>query len=146
MFLATTVFQWARAFAAAMLGALGTRPAAALLVTPTVTLFTNNVQPGPASVVGDFDVADFTGYADATPVFSAVVNTSTGTIGIVGVASFVATTGSPFVSNVCYGWILSDGATAYYGGAKFASPVNFATAGDYLELLCQLPVKTLISP
>jgi hypothetical protein len=138
MFLAVAAWVWARALVGAMLGALGTRPAAALLVTPKVDLYTNNYDPLPTDAVATYTLPTFTGYAAAAVTLGGPVNTGPHTQSMEGTVTFTMTATTAGTA-VCYGCILTDGAAAFYGAYKFPAPVNFNVAGDFLSLTVVLP-------
>ncbi len=135
----TKTFVWSRALVAAMLATLTARPAAALLTTPVVNLFTGVTVPSPNSAVADFTVATFHGYTAQSISPAGPVNLSPEIIGLVDNVIFIATSGGVIADTVT-GYFLSDGATAYYGGERFLESVNFANVGDFLSLDAMLPL------
>lgn len=124
-----------RTLANALLGALSAVPAAALLDTPTVHLYTNDLDPTPDTVVGDFEEAAFAGYAaDALPALIGPVRLSDNAQGVHGEVDFLA--GAVVApGEVIQGYYVTDdtGATLYMS-EKFAEPVPIAEAGDFLSL------------
>lgn len=140
MFLTTVAFQYARALVTALLSAFAARPAAALLTTPKVLLFSAGPTPDADSTVDQFTPCIFTGYADATPTFTAPARIGEGTMGVVAPVEFISTSADPYVSDTAIGYILYDGADAYYGGEQFAEAVPFGTAGVLLQLTVVLPL------
>lgn len=143
MFLVTVAYQWAFSLIQAMLGALSARPAAALLTTPKVLLYKAGPVPAGDSAVGDFTAVAFSGYADASLTLAGPILTSGGEWAMIGTVTFTATTASPFVVDTAIGYIVYDGATAYYGGEQFADPVPFGQAGAALSLTVVLPLASL---
>jgi len=135
----TSTFVWAKTMVNAFLAALTARPAAALLVTPVVNLYTGATVPTGDSVVADYTDATFNGYAAASIAPLGPVNLTPEVVGLIDSVLFIATTGGVIADTVT-GYYLSDGATAYYGGERFAAPVNFADVGDFLSLDCILPL------
>lgn len=126
-----------RAFATAMLNAGGTRPAAALLTTPKIELFSNNITPTPDTPWASFTAIAFTGYAQYAWVPEAVGNVGAD-IGLPGSSHFAATA-TPSPSVTALGYILSDGAAVVYMAELFAQPVPFVLSGDYLDLDVIIP-------
>jgi len=141
VFYVTGIFTWAWTLLTSMFTALSTRPAAALLSTPQVMLYNNNHVPGVVDSVSNFTPCIFSGYANATVTLTGPGNLSGTQIGMLATASFLATTASPFVSDTAYGYILYDGASNYYGGELFPTPIPFAAAGAFLELDLVLPLN-----
>jgi hypothetical protein len=146
MIVQTATFQWSRALVNALLTTLSTDPAAALLVTPKIFLFTEGTQPGPESEVTDFTEADFSGYALQSVTLSGAVNIGDAEQARLATVTFVATTASPFVPNTILGYLLTDGVLAYYGGELFAEPVPIAQAGDFLKLDLVLSMPNITTP
>jgi hypothetical protein len=143
MFLAVAAWTWAAGIVAAMLGALSTRPAGALLATPTVDLFTNNYVPTPQDTFSAYTVPTFTGYAAAAVTLAGPVNTGPATVSMIGTVVFEAT------ANIdggvtCYGCVLSNGSGTFYGAYQFEEPVTFVNSGDFLSLTVALPVLEIL--
>lgn len=136
-----------RTLATALLGCLGARPAAALLVTPTLHLFTAMTGlPTIDTVAGAFTEATFNGYASQTPIgFGApsvllpsgqgLGNTSPGWF-------FAAGSGLVIPGETVLGYWIDDGAAAMYLIEVFDSPVPFAAFGDFLVLDLTFPLIT----
>jgi hypothetical protein len=142
VFRVTAVFIWIKALLDALLTALTARPAAALLTTPTVVLYTAGPLPTMNQAFGNYTLATFSGYAAQAVTLSGVVNISLGTQALLGTALFVSTAASPFVPNTILGYLLTDGVTALYGGEQFQTPVNIASAGDFVHLDLVLPISS----
>jgi len=134
MLIDLTKWTWTRVLLNAMLAAQKARPAAALLVTPTLVLRTDNTVIIPESVFADIAVANFSGYADLATTPSDPVNQGASAGGMVLSGTWTAVTASPFVPNTITGVALTDGVTALYGGMEFDVPVNIAGAGDFIGL------------
>lgn len=104
--------------------------------------FKNNVALGPATVIGDLNECDFTGYA----VSSAVVwgdpgYLPDGTAIVTGDAKVFRVGASPTVLNTVYGWALVNAAKdVLYFARKFESPVVLSTAGQIFAVLPAYPV------
>jgi hypothetical protein len=130
----TVNYSWARVILQNMLKALSAIPVAALFVTPKVRLFSGVTVPGQANAVADFTTAVYTGYADVALTLSAPVNQGLNSQAATGNVLFTSPGSGAFVADTATGYILFDGAVAYYGGERFASPVPFAAFGDYLDL------------
>lgn len=145
MYYTMQAFMWARALLNAMLGALTARPAGALLTTPSVVLYTAGPTPGPGSAVTDFTEADFSGYAAEPVTPSAAVELGTNSQALVFTALFVATTASPFVPNVLVGYIVTDAASAYYGGEEFPEPLSISEAGQFLQINGAFPAHLYVA-
>lgn len=120
-----------------LLGALSARPAAALLVTPTVHLFTAGPAPvTPFNVPGDFTEATFAGYTAVVltlPLLGPVNLPSGDGVGAHQEADFLA--GAIVLpGETILGYWIDDGATAMYYSEIFATPVPFVFPGDFLSL------------
>jgi hypothetical protein len=119
----------------ALLACLMTRPAAALLTTPTVHLFTAAPSPiTPQSTIAEFTEATFTGYAAV--VLTALlgpVNSPSGTCeAVFNNASFIA--GALTSSQNILGYWVDDGATHWYMGEYFQGPIPIVNPGDFIDL------------
>lgn len=141
MFVVSAVVTYVRALTSALLAAFSARPAAELLATPNVHLYSNTFTPSPDSVLADFTECTFTGYA-AVPLgtLSAPVNTGASTMGVV--ASVLFTAGSPFTTpDNAVGYFITDTTNAIlYCAERFSAPIPFAAAGDFLDLTVVLPL------
>lgn len=88
-------------------------------------LFQNDFTPVPASVLADFTIATFTGFATSTAVvWGTPYYQQDGTPNVAGdLKTFAA--GSPLtVTNVIYGWYLIDGAASVWLAAyRFDQPI-----------------------
>jgi len=119
----------------AMLACLMTRPAAALLTTPTVHLFVAGPSPiTPQATVAAFTEASFTGYA-AVVLASLLgpVNSPSGTCeALFNNASFIA--GALSSSQNMLGYWLDNGSTGWYMGEYFPSPIPIVHPGDFVDL------------
>jgi hypothetical protein len=133
-----TIFQ---ALLDAMLGALNVRPAAALLVTPKIELYTNVVAINGQNTWASFTKPTFNGYAAQAVTWSAVGNLLNGDQVLPTMVNFGATAGGA-IADTCRGYILSDGATVVYMAEQFQAPVAFATPGDFLDLAVKLVLKS----
>lgn len=136
-----------RNFAATILAALGTRPAAALLATPKVRLSMDpSFNPTPDSTVAGLaaNEANFSGYTAGgyAPTMSGPVNLAGDISGVTANVLPIATTATPFVSATCYGYWIDDGVNVIVA-EKFAGGVtaNFGSVGDYLDLQVSIPVE-----
>jgi hypothetical protein len=95
-----------------------------------INLFTGPTVPTPSSVLGDFTLASFGGYADQ------VLTTMTGISEAAdGTASFEWAMVAHFISTdavtpqIATGLIIEDGAPVYRAAALLPTPVNFNRAG-----------------
>lgn len=130
---------------AAAVAAFKTVPGAALMVTPKLRLFTNAFQPIPATPLGTFVEANFSGYTAPTVVLNGPVNLSQNASAMVVTALFLATVATPFVDNTLAGWYLTDAtATLWYASERFTSVFPIASAGDYLEITLAFPLPFML--
>jgi hypothetical protein len=133
-----------RTLADALLAALLTRPAAALLAaTCHVHLFVNNLTPNGDSVLGDFTEATFTGYlAQAFTAFVGPVHLGNGAEALMVDVNFIGGAITP-PGQTCYGYYITDNTDAtLYMSERFTSPVPFANLGDFLDLKFVWPEPT----
>lgn len=141
MFLRSQTPIISEGLAAAMLGALPARPAGALLTTPTVRLFENPLTViDPAGDNTQFTECTFTGYtAQAIASWVGPVDLGSARQGIHSEVDFAA--GTPVTApGVAYGYYINDGSTGDWQIAEiFASPVPFATPGQFLSLDVVVP-------
>ncbi len=143
MFYRTSLMQFPFALAAALATALSTRPAAALLTTPTLRLFTDSALTiTPGTDVAAFTEATFGGYSPVTlgtmigPVL-AIPNQA-----LVHVQGDFAADGTIGAGQTCYGYVVTDAASVgWYLAENFVDPVtgapapmNFAQPGDFLSI------------
>lgn len=143
-FVVTQEMTWANAVLDSMLEALTTRPAGALLTTPTVHLFTAGPQPiSGTSVPGDFTEATFSGYAAVTlSGFLGPINLpSNDGRGVHQEADFLAGAGAGPPGQSILGYWLDNGSTTFYGGETFQTPVQIVNPGDFLSLDVVFPIN-----
>jgi len=153
MFIQSRNPVYSRAILDALLGALDTVPAAALLVTPFVHLFTAGPSPiTPDSVPADFTEATFTGYAAdalALPLLGPITADSLHQ-GVHQEVDFLAGAVTP-PGQVILGYWIDEAATAgtdFYMGEIFEVPIPIAALGNYISLDVVFPLTNApsISP
>lgn len=107
----------------------------------TIKLFQNDMTPSPGSVLGDFTVATFTGYATSGAiVWAGPVNADDGTPELVGQRLiFTATDGA--VTNTIYGYYALDAGGGLLFAERFESPQNVAIAGDSVIFVPRVSVE-----
>lgn len=132
----------AQDLADAILDALSARPAAAILSTPTVHLYTEVDPPiSPLSTPTDFTEATFAGYADAAlPALVGPINTLTSTRAVHGQVDF---TGGAVVApgqNIAGYYVTDGGGTNFYYGEAFPAPIPIVNPGDTISLDVILPI------
>lgn len=99
-----------------------------------IHLYKNDYTPGPATVVGDFTEADFTGYAaSAIVVWGTVLTDPSNVAYVAGDAKTFASTGSA-VPNTIYGyWAQGAGGLMY--AERFDAPIPILGVGDGIVLV-----------
>jgi hypothetical protein len=142
VFVTITFWVWARAIIADLLVALGTRPAAAILVTPHIDLYTNNYNPTPGDTFDTYTLPAFTGYAAVAITPTGPVNTGPNTQAMIANAVFTLTATTGGAATV-YGIVMSDGAGNFQGAAKFPAPVNLVNPGDFVDVSVALPLFSI---
>jgi hypothetical protein len=118
-----------------MLAALSARPAAALLTTPTVHLFTAGPSPiSPTQVPSDFTEATFIGYAAVVlaSLLGPIITPSNTCEGVFNNANFIA--GAIVGSQTILGYWVDNGSTEFYLGEYFPSPALIVSPGDFVDL------------
>lgn len=141
MFVTSILPQWTAALLTALLAALTTRPAAALLATPTIELYSSRIlAPNAQMDYANFTKCVFSGYAGDSVTLSGPVQLATNFLGMLADAVFIATSASPFVPDTAVGYMLTDGAATVYLAEDFATPVGFAAPGAFLNLDFVAPV------
>lgn len=130
---------YGRELVAELLDALSARPAAALLVTPQVKLFTlGPAQITPDSVPADFTEATFAGYAPVALTLPLLgpINIDPADYSVHNEADFLAGAVVPPGETILGYWIDDDAAapTRMYQGEIFETPIAIAQAGDYISL------------
>lgn len=101
--------------------------------TLTLGLYQNNEVPSRASVIADFDAADFHGYAAVAAIgFTAAFYDVDGTALSMGDATaFIATSGGPLNPQNIYGYVLGSALLAALKAAfLFETPRAIAVVGD----------------
>jgi hypothetical protein len=97
-------------------------------------LFTNNVAPAPSSVLVNFTLATFGGYAAAAVTFNNAYIGSDGLIHVTFSSALFVATGSGLPQTV-YGYGLTNTAgTVWVGGALLATPFNLQVASDAVPI------------
>jgi hypothetical protein len=138
MFVQTQTQTLGLALSEALVSALSARPAAALLVTPTIHLFTAGPsQIVPSNVTGDFTEATFAGYA--AQVLTLPLTGPINLPGVPGVGAFNAVNfvGGAVVSpgQVILGyWIDTGSAGQILAAEVFSTPIPIANPGDFISL------------
>jgi len=125
------------------LNALSTRPAAALLATPTCCLYTGApvLTPGMALSVLTALEATFTGYAaQALGTLVGPVNLPNNVQGLIFNVTFLCTA-SPG-QNITGYFIRDGGSTILYAAEAFPTPIPLAASGDFLNLGLVFPLQT----
>jgi hypothetical protein len=125
------------------LAALTTRPAAALMTTPTVHLFTNQFQPNSLTPLVEFVEASFVGYADvALPALVGPVTGPSSQQELMCDVNFIAgAVVSP--GQLVYGYWIDNGyPSVWYYAEAFPTPFPFAVLGNFLDLKIVLPQPT----
>ncbi len=94
-------------------------------------------------MLADFTEADFTGYAEQSPTFGAVVVDPSGQPVAPLSAQFTQT--GTAITELVYGCYLLDSAGALVGAAAFPTPVAFMSVGNFVicNLLFGLPLATV---
>lgn len=124
--------------------ALGLEALAALVGTgdyldgAELSLFQNDIDPTPTTPIGDYDVADYTGYGDEAVTWLAPAITDGGIAEVVGTAGEFRPTGTT-VGNSVYGCLLKTAGGALVGACKFADgPYPMTNALDQILLTVRL--------
>lgn len=140
MFVTSVQPFYNRTLANALVAALSARPAAALLVTPFLKLFTaSTANPSPNSVPGDFTEATFSGYAGVAITLPLIgpINLTPSVVGAHGEGNFTADAGiTPPGQNILGYYVVDDNAapTKVYLSELFASPIAIVNPGDSISL------------
>lgn len=144
MFYQTKQLTITRALGSALLASLLARPAAPLLTTPNLHLFSEPVELGPNMTLDQFTQADFPGYATvAVGALAGPVNTALTTISLETALTFIA--GTILVPQNTYGYYVTDTTNAIlYAAESFPTAMPFTTSGDFLTV--QLAFPQLLQP
>lgn len=145
MWVRTMLLAITQVLATELLAALGTRPAGALMTTPSIELYTASSAPiGPGMSYGQFTVATFSGYAiTALPTLTSVLLDAR-TMGLIGNVTFTATVASPFVGDTIIGYMLTNGTGTLYGAEQFSTPVGIGMPGNFLSLDFAFPMPMFL--
>lgn len=104
-----------------------------LLNTNVIDLFQNDIPFAPGNVIGDYDLADYTGYAAEAITWSAATLSDDGQVETVGVTGeFRPTDG--VTPNQIYGWLLRNAGGDILGGGNFNPPLPMVSALDAILL------------
>jgi len=139
MFVTSIQPSWQFDFMSEVIDALSTNPAAALLITPFVKLFTAaSANPSPQSVVADFTEAAFVGYAgDALPMpLIGPANMGPGVLGASNQVNFLAGAVVAPGELILGYYVVDDNAapTRVYLSELFQSPIPIVNPGDQISL------------
>lgn len=105
----------------------------------TIDLYQNDITPTPDTVVGDLDVATFTGYAQVTlTTFSAPYLNADGAGAVLTPLAQFNTAAPYTVGNVVYGYWIEDVDGALLLAGRFPNaPITMAGAGDHIAALIE---------
>jgi len=139
MFIQTRNPVYSRTLSEAILGALDVNPAAALIVTPFLHLFTVGPAPiTPDSVIADFTECTFVGYAPVAVTFPLLgpIKLADFVIAVERSLMFVGGAIVPPGENALGYWVddAAVGGTNLYISEAFVGPAGFALPGDFLQL------------
>lgn len=116
-----------------------------VLDTAKMDLFTNNVSPTAQSLLADFTIASFTGYAQADITWGTAYNNSDSEAEIDGsTCQFTFTDTTPVT---CYGYIVTavnpvtPSLTELVYAEAFASPVNLAVTDDAVVVVPRVTLE-----
>ena len=146
---ASLKITYGKAFLNTIAAAWKTTASGALILDGKLRLNTNpSFNPSAEDTIAGnaANEADYSGYTAGgiAVTLSAPVNLSATCVGAICSGTFAATTDSPFVSSVVYGYWIDDGTNVI---AAEAFPTNqqvtFGTPGDFLELVVQLPIQAV---
>lgn len=128
----------------ALLEALQARPSAALLVSPTVHLRTDVLNPTPTTPASAYTEATFAGYAPVTLTLPMVgpVNAALNTRALEEDAEFIASSALSSTENITGYWV-DNGAsspTVTYMAENFPNPDPIVRPGDFVSLDVIFPI------
>ncbi len=131
-----------------VLAAFKTTASAALIASAKVRLSNNpSFRPTPTDTIAGNAATecDYSGYAagGVALVVGAPANLSPTCQGAVTGVQFLATTATPFVASSAYGYWVDDGTNVILAEAFSAGFIaTFAAAGDFLELVLEIPQQS----
>lgn len=137
---------WSKAYMKTILDTFVARPSGPLVAIVAVDLWTAGpTVVTPDNIKADFTVATFNGYAQGAlvpdPASTTVVTTTNGlAVAYLGASQFIGGSGVTPPGQTILGYYLTDSANHYMIAEKFASPVQIAGPGDFLELSLLLPL------
>lgn len=115
----------------------------AILDGVTIKLYQNDFVPGPDSVLGDFTVATFTGYATSAEIaWAGPVNADDGTPELVG-QRLIFTATDAAEPNTIYGYYALDSGGALLWAERFDEAQNVSIAGDSVIFVPRVSVEML---
>lgn len=134
------MFVWTQAALRELLNEGSGNSTVTLLGSSSVSLYQNDLQPNPASVLGDYTIATFTGYGGAaTTTFGPAFNRAVGGVGTDGGGIQWTATGDT-TTNTIYGYLLQSG-WGLVGGERFENPVPVTKAGDAVLVRPELTIN-----
>lgn len=153
MFYRTQKMTMPYALTAALVECWAARPAAALLLTPTLRLYVNPALTiNPATLLTAFTEATFSGYTAAT------IAAWIGPVALPGIGAAIHAEGD-FAADAgigagatCYGYYLTDaGNTVWYAAEQFIvpgtttpAPMNFSNPGDFASIDAVLAAQNVL--
>jgi hypothetical protein len=126
-------------FLQTIFSAFTTLPAAALAASLKLRLYQNNIVPTPTDLTAAYTEATFSGYTMASATLVGPVTLSPAVQGVIAIADFLASGGSPYVPNTVYGYYCT-AAGLLVCSEQFRNPVPFAADGAFLSLTLALPL------
>lgn len=106
-----------------------------------LNLFQNNFNPGVGSALGDFTIADFTGYSTSAAIVWGTPFFSPDGVPTVAGDMKTFTAANPITTpNVVYGWYVVDsGATKVLAARRFDSPINISSPFQSVNVVPSIP-------
>jgi hypothetical protein len=129
-----------QAFVDTILAAFVTVPGGALVLTPKARLYNAGPTPSPQVIASAYTECLFSGYAATSITLSAPVSLSAQVEGVIANATFIATTGSPYVPDTALGYFITDATDTLIMVEAFPAPLAFSAPGGFLDLAVVFPI------
>lgn len=121
---------------------LGVMSGASIAVPTSFRLYQNDLTPGPATVIGDFTVANFTGYANGVLAGVAVAGALDGSNRAVVTWNALTFTKNGATGNTIYGYYVTTGAGNLLWAERFDGAIPMTVNGAFIQITPRFTFKS----
>jgi hypothetical protein len=133
--------QFSDVFIQAVETALKTGAAAPDLATAKLDLFQNDYSPNRQSVTANFTVADFTSYAEVTPVFTGPFPDQVNGPFLRTALNAFQVSATPTQTNLIYGWYMQDAGGLLICSFRFPTPIPMIAPSTPLAFVIEMRIR-----